>query len=74
MKWLYWIRFAFDSYIELHEGEPVAELGQKVEAVGAKMLGQQQMSTEAVRREMAELRSEIRALARRLPAEKALKA
>jgi len=31
-QWLNWLEFAFDTYIDLHDDEPIAELGQKIEA------------------------------------------
>jgi hypothetical protein len=70
-QWLNWIQFAFDSYIDLHEGEPISELGQKVEAVGTQILDRQTASTESLRVEVAGLREELRALAEKLTAERA---
>src|SRR5205085_1006181 len=70
-QWVNWLQFAFDSYIDLHEDEPVAELGEKLEAVGAQILEQQETATETLRAELASLRAELHALAERLPAPKA---
>lgn len=66
-QWITWIQFAFDSYIDLHEKEPIVELGQKVEEVGAEIIDRQETSVEALRAEMAELRAAVRALLERLP-------
>ena len=67
-QWLNWIQFAFDTYIDLHEGEPVAGLSQKVDALGIQVLEQQAETAEALRAELAALREEIRLLAARPPA------
>jgi ribosomal protein S11 len=66
-QWITWIQFAFDSYIDLHEKEPIVELGQKVEEVGAEILDRQETSVEALRAEMAELRAAVRVLLEQLP-------
>ena len=31
-QWLGWLQFAFSSYLEMHEGEPIAKVGNSVEA------------------------------------------
>lgn len=44
-QWLSWVQFAVSSYLELHEGEPIARVGDSVEAL---------------REELQELREELR--------------
>jgi len=66
-QWLNWIQFAFGSYMDLHEEEPIAELGQKVEEVGAEVIERQETSVEALRAEIAELRAAVGTLLERLP-------
>lgn len=66
-QWITWIQFAFDSYIDLHEKEPIVELSQKVEEVGAEILDRQETSVETLRAEMTELRIAVHALLERLP-------
>ena len=61
-QWLNWIQFAIDSYVDLHENEPVEELGQTMEALFADLLAQHAQSTDALRAEMAALRTELRAV------------
>jgi hypothetical protein len=66
-QWLNWLQFAFDTYLDLHEDEPVEELGQRVEALGARILERNHAATEMLRSELAALRAEVRQLTERLP-------
>lgn len=63
LQWLNWIQVAFDTYFDLHEDEPVAELGLKLEALGAQILDQQTTASESIQRELEGLRAEVRRLA-----------
>lgn len=67
-QWLNWLQFALDTYIDLHEGEPVAELGHKLEAMGARILERQSVTETALIKELAEIRAELREISKRLPA------
>jgi hypothetical protein len=66
-QWLNWLQFAFDIYIDLHEAQPVVEVGRKVDAVGARILEQQECAAEALRAELSALRADLRELMERLP-------
>ena len=66
-QWLNWMQFAFDNYIDLHEGEPITELGQKLDALGTRILERQGVAAEALSRELASIRAELRELSERLP-------
>jgi hypothetical protein len=61
-QWLNWIQFAIDTYIDLHEGEPTAEVAQTMEALFADLVAQQAQSTETLRSELAGLRAEFHVL------------
>jgi hypothetical protein len=61
-QWLNWIQFAIDTYMDLHEAEPTAELAQTMEAHFADLMAQQAQATEALRGELAALRSEMHVL------------
>ncbi|HSU33411.1 MAG TPA: hypothetical protein VLJ11_19440 [Bryobacteraceae bacterium] len=63
-QWLNWIQFAIDTYMDLHEAEPTAELAQTMEAHFADLMAQQAQSTEALRSELVALRSEMQILAK----------
>ncbi len=66
-QWPNWLQFAFDTYIDLHEDQPILELGQKIEALGVRILERQSVAETALSREMAEIRAELRQLSDRLP-------
>jgi len=66
-QWLNWIQFAFDTYLDLHEEEPVEELGERVEAIGAEIIERQDFSAQTLRAEVAALRAELHRLVERLP-------
>lgn len=66
-QWLNWLQFAFDSYIDLHEDQPITELGDKLEAMGARILERHSVTAEALSIELSALREELRRLADRLP-------
>lgn len=66
-QWLNWIQVAFGTYVDLHEDEPISEVRQKLDLVGASILEQQIAATEALQAEFAALRAEMRGLAERLP-------
>ena len=36
-QWLSWLQFAISSYLELHESEPIARVGESVEALRAEL-------------------------------------
>lgn len=36
-QWLSWLQFAFSSYLDLHDGEPIAQVGDSVEALRAEL-------------------------------------
>ena len=59
-QWLNWIQFAIDTYMDLHEQEPLADVAQNMEAMFADLAAQQAQSAEALRSELVALRSEIR--------------
>jgi hypothetical protein len=65
-QWLNWIQVAFDTYIDLHEDEPVTVLRQKMDALGARILDQQLTAAESLKTELTALRAEVRELAERL--------
>ena len=66
-QWINWIQVAFDTYIDLHEDEPVAEVAEAIESLGALLIEQQTQSMETLRSELASLRAEVRAIADRQP-------
>src|SRR5437763_7174615 len=66
-QWINWIQVAFDTYIDLHEDEPVAEVAEAIESLGALLIEQQTQSMETLRCELASLRAEVRAIADRQP-------
>ena len=36
-QWLSWLQFAISSYLELHDSEPIAQVGESVEALRAEL-------------------------------------
>ena len=36
-QWLSWLQFAFSSYLEMHDGEPIVKIGDSVESVRAEL-------------------------------------
>ncbi len=66
-QWLNWIQVAFDTYIDLHEDEPVTEVAQRLDLLGAQIMAQQTEILRTLRSEMSDLRSEVRALSSQLP-------
>lgn len=36
-QWLNWVQFAVSTYLEVHEGEPIAQVGDSVEALRAEL-------------------------------------
>lgn len=62
-QWLNWIQFAFSSYVELHESEPVAKLGVGVETLRAEMAAMHLEGLQTVKEQIAGLESAVRALA-----------
>jgi len=61
-QWLNWIQFAIGTYMDLHQQQPIGELGQTMEAHFADVTAQQSQSAEVLRRELAELRSQLQAV------------
>jgi hypothetical protein len=66
-QWLNWIQVAFDTYMDLHEDEPIAEVAEAIELLGEQILAQQAQSMETLRSELAALRAEIRVLSNNHP-------
>lgn len=64
-QWLNWVQFAIESYVDLHDDEPVQEVAQTMDALFADMMAQQTQSTETLRAELASLRAEIQTLSSR---------
>jgi hypothetical protein len=61
-QWINWIQVALDTYIDLHEDDPVADLKESVNLLGAQMLARQAQMMEMMRTELEEMRQEIRAI------------
>ena len=61
-QWLNWIQFAIDTYMDLHEQQPLAEHAQTVEALFADVMAQQTQSTEALRGELTAMRAQLQAI------------
>ena len=62
-QWINWVQVALDTYIDLHEDDPVVELKQSVDLMGSQFLAQQAQIIETIRTELAALRDEVRAMA-----------
>ena len=62
-QWLNWIQFAIDTYMDLHEQQPIAELSQTMQALFTDLMAQHAQSLEALRSELTALRADVQSLA-----------
>lgn len=65
-QWLSWVQFAFSSYMELHQDEPVAKVGAGVEALRAEMASMHSEGLRTLTAQIAGLENAVRALADRV--------
>ena len=62
-QWLGWVQFAFSTYMDLHDSEPVVEVAKSLEALRAQIMLQERHSMDRLNHQFDTLRAEIRVLA-----------
>jgi Heavy metal associated domain 2 len=61
-QWLSWAQFAFSSYMELHQEEPIAKVGLSIEALRAEMASIHSEGLEKLTSQIAVLQEAVREL------------
>ena len=65
-QWLNWIQFAFSSYLDLHQNEPIGKIGAGVETLRAEMAALHAENLKALTAQIANLEGAVRDLSRQL--------